>query len=190
MNGDSLPVGAAEVVVVATGRACRQLWLPRSHAVSTREPCLHTLCGCLLSAERRREGSDGRRGDDTVLYRCDARASRLESDASYGSTGGHLESALSSCERETRLETGPIVFALLLPLSRRFPPAKRFSRPILVETRLSRSIRCRRMPSQGYHEAKIAFVSDLEGGSVTRINLVCATAIVRLCSRARQSPLD
>ncbi|POY76079.1 hypothetical protein BMF94_0802 [Rhodotorula taiwanensis] len=33
------------------------------------------------------------------------------------------------------------------------------------------------MPSQGYHEAKIAFVSDLEGGSVTRINLVCATAI-------------
>ncbi|BGP53548.1 hypothetical protein JCM8202_001502 [Rhodotorula sphaerocarpa] len=33
------------------------------------------------------------------------------------------------------------------------------------------------MRSQDYNEAKIAFVSDLEGGSVTHINLVCATAI-------------
>ncbi|GAA5954654.1 hypothetical protein JCM8115_004652 [Rhodotorula mucilaginosa] len=30
---------------------------------------------------------------------------------------------------------------------------------------------------RAYHQAKIAFVSDLEGGSVSHINLVCATAL-------------
>ncbi|GAA5990615.1 hypothetical protein JCM10908_003156 [Rhodotorula pacifica] len=33
------------------------------------------------------------------------------------------------------------------------------------------------MRSDGYHEAKVAFVSDLEGGSVSHINLVCSTAL-------------
>ena len=112
----------------------------------------------------------------------DAGARALESDPSDCSTSCHSShllpdsGELQTGSRESRgWSRSPCDSLLLLPRRGLSLTAIRYT--------------WMKSDERGYHQAKIAFVSDLEGGSVSHINLVCATALVRPLPPPRSATL-
>jgi hypothetical protein len=98
----------------------------------------------------------------------DAGARALESDSSNCSTSCHV---VLFCATRGKLQVDERA-------DESNSPSFRFAASLLPRTPATLYARMQ-SDDRAYHQAKIAFVSDLEGGSVSHINLVCATALVR-----------